>query len=1645
MTKDNKDFKPPQLSEEENKDRLNFLKSQGVRVGVESLEETTKQATSDILSADNPYALDQVYYAPTDMGFEDLYRRSAFKRLGFNPLIDNYKRYVDETTTWEKTKDSWKANARMHMDNFSFFGFGGQDNSTYAAAKRYEENASLGTPLGSSGMYDWALTQYTNAGYTMAIMSSIAAEEVTLALATTATGGGAGGALATTTARNAWRLSNIGRRVKTARTAFKSGAKLIKNLKDVGGARKFFNASKSTSGKFFTKTGEFLFPNATSFIKQVGSKGDDALEGFALLNHGFGSFYREIREFNLAFDESDLESSFVKQDVMSDLVDKYIENHDGKLPEGIELEKLQKLAQEAGDATFIANASLIYATNKIGFNSMFTRWSSKAATKVLGGRVVKFKANAKMGTKAKEEFVKDNFINSAKFNFKNIRKHPGLVAKRAGLSLLKGTSTGTSEGIQEYSQEVIGHAEKTFAINKYASAATGSKWDQYSKSFKKYQNKDGAEVFIAGFAMGMFAMPHKFLTTKGTDLAVKYAPHLNNTYEETEIRKEKQKQQMYERIKFMNKMFSNPNSKTTGLGSLIGENELDGLILEQAVAKEEGDKKKFKDIADDVSFTMLFNTINSGGYDILIDQMEQMQNLTNDEIKEMFPDALPNNPTEQDINKLKAESSLIVDRARYIKKSYEKSKEVLINPFDQNSKEVDTNFGFSENILYNAYEAARTKAIKNEYLFTETLKRKNSILEKFSTKQPFWKKDKTIPAQDLNLILNKETLNIEISFLNEELKGLNEADKKSMSVSQKKSIKDKTKKLELLKALQEDSTEFRKVLNAVQKESTKIKKNSKVSIKTKTGGEGTILGSAGTGINKKYKVKKDNGRVFYIKASNVELHEDAIGNQYDKAYDSKLKKHSKNYKNYISFLASTNDNMVDDAAATESFQEYIDYHVLTHDQNEMEVVANALTNPEYFYNEMLREAAIREKVWENKKEILEESLKMAQEAEDVSTLASILAEKHNAFLEEDDLLNLLKNEGFPVEYYDIDTLKPIDRNSKRYVEILAEIQKFTEERFERVENKTEFQIHDILTSSDFTSEEDLSEEIAEVVKKQKQLRTLKFMINQIENGTMDGDVKPLIEELQNIQDFTIYITKIKVRNADGTVDATISLNGKTFDVTLNALEKVKKSVVKETIAESDEKITIETPFAEWPKELQELLNNMMTETNEGLVKAELDPMTRVQFLESIVNKKSIQKLIDDFYEVSKKEDIVEKEEVEEVEVEIEDSAEESRKPTKKVTQMEFEMSGLSKQEKETIENEKSKDAEIEIKLDDVLLKSILDGETNFIATAITGELINEIILKLNESNPGLKIESLVLGQEVYLIVGEGKNRAKIDITFLYEMTAQELAEKAGFKTIAEVAVSIGAQTEAKGNYVIAVDLEGHTYFVKDNLQKLWLEGNGKLSILTAVHTKYDADAENYEAMTEATKEFETLLKESIAKIKKNPKDIKGILARLELSYMKLISSSHITPKLNDAEIQDFEYISNFISGLDNVVTQGVLKTKSQIKMDSIQLGLTYEFKLNGAIVHAVAISRINDVIGFEIDGKIYDVNKNNIMETVGEEIKGVPPASFDVSEIVTENDDVQDEITSQDVADITEKYNESSIEDIEDDIFDDLDNEQKNC
>jgi len=722
------------------------------------------EKSQDPYSYQKSYAFNPETDERQNQNFERYYSHSSFNKLGFNPWSDNEARYDEFGSKLGDVQRAVKSGARLLYTGFtsplrSYADLfqGNPQGLDYTSA---QEMSHLNTVGASSkgGATGFVSNLFVNSGYTVGLIGELVLEDIALGALAPETGGGSLAVAGTRTFNAAKNLGNYFNGVKGLSRA-------MENLKNFSVA--------ATAYKAFKATGKFLNPleNSVEAIRAINAS--ENITNLAKASKTAGAFYRDLRSANLVLAESKMEGAATAEETRKNLIDKYYAEN-GKSPDIDELNRINQVANDAGDNTMYANIPAIYLTNKLVFDNMFKRFKN------MDDFVTKYRT--KIG------FEKGKGFEVAEENLKTAMKgllKPKMYGKVA-LNYFKGN---LAEGLQESVQEVISGAAKDYYTNLYKNPSIQcldySVSEAVSDNITKQFTGQGFETFASGFFMGGLigvggrigtVAKEQLLKIKDKD---RYAAY-----------QEKKKTYAQNQVDKLNELYKDP-LKYFGSGILNYANasqEAEGQNLSSVA----GDNKVWQDWNDQSVWSHITTALDTNTFDVFMNHIDDIKTMNNEAIKEAY--GVNAQEVLSKINKIK-------QRAEDLKDAYNHWNEKAPNPFDPSKYKKDSSEYNTQAISYYAWNQAKNHAIWYNHSFDRNQKRIESIVGEILNNLPIAETS----SNDFKVLVDPNLLRKEVSTLKKEISSLKEV----LDIpGSKKDLKYKEKKLSLLKNYRDALEDF---------------------------------------------------------------------------------------------------------------------------------------------------------------------------------------------------------------------------------------------------------------------------------------------------------------------------------------------------------------------------------------------------------------------------------------------------------------------------------------------------------------------------------------------------------------------------------------------------------------------------------------------------------------------------------------------------------------------------------------------------------------------------------------------------------------------------------------------------------------------
>lgn len=932
------------------------------------------------------YTKERSYNADYDgANFERYYKTPRlFKKLGFSPTRNNEELYNSNASWFDYFKRSAGSALDLAATGFTdMLPWNAWDGkSRDIDAARQMERAHAIGADTRSGVGSFVNNLTVDSGYTFGILAEFAAEEIALWAGSTA--------VAPLTAGGSWvaALGKASADVAKVGKGIEKALDLANLYKSVDKAYDWMkSADKARDVYNAAKTGaswaaKQLVPNTVDWAKSAVKAGPQAFD-LAKASKGFGAFYRDSRSISSVLSEASMEGGSTELQVRNDLIDEYFEKN-GKMPEGAELENIYNLAANAGRETYLWNLPALYISNKIVFDRAFKGWKALAA---FDEKLASSLAGDVVFKKAVKEAGEEAFQlveNNLKSKLKKLTSPATYTPKNLFKNVLKGSVLYAKENLAEGLQEVYQEATSQAMVDYY-------KDQMYHPSIDGSRSVWGAfadaakQQAISGQMGEVFASGFLMgsLVQVPQKLAFEYIPQKFYQFTKPEEFSEYRKNQQENAKKLVTALNAAYSDKKFWDSIKVNAIHQIRSKQESEMANLAGDKASFYDIEDEAVFNHIDTIMQNGKIDSLREAFESMRDLTSDELQQAF------GPVEKDkgdpTTYYNSKIDSILEKMDLITKVYEQTESDLRNPFDPKKYSVKNEPAKykEERLKYEAFENAKRNIRFSNYSFARTLERQKSVLAELNKIKPVSESSST----DFNAITDKFSLQQEIELLSKEYKAYNlpEGDKKKAAQAEKKLTK--------LKSYKSALSEF---------ESAQI--NFKKAVAT-------------------------NGDIEKSKS----LLEDASDNLY------------KNYNNWIKYIGKTGNQIINQKAIDNSFALLKDLYNLDNEAKNMSQVVNILTNPKGFSQQFSRELDVIKLIEKNHINYLLESVKAYQKQMVDNELLQAIYNK-GAFLEEDDIENVIKNREYPNKIFRVSDTNPslIAPSDPIYKEVMDLVTKYFE-------------------------------------------------------------------------------------------------------------------------------------------------------------------------------------------------------------------------------------------------------------------------------------------------------------------------------------------------------------------------------------------------------------------------------------------------------------------------------------------------------------------------------------------------------------------------------------------------------------------------
>lgn len=957
--------------------------------------------------------------------FDRYYTHPKFKELGFSPYRDNDSFYNERSSWWDDF-----SRMRGQWGSLAWSGF----KSIWGSEAEANENMEKGMAIGSStrgGFGGWITNFGLNSAYTVGVMGEIILEDLGLAAVEALSFGTATPAVGTAAAvRNSMAFGRLYK-------AWNGTYDFMKGLKNAETAKQFWNASKTGDLLKWVNPLSRSFDFTKNLINGTGSF--NKLSGMAQVTKGFGQFYRDIREMNVAHSEALLEGEGASSRYQQNLIDDFYAKN-GRMPEGKEAEEIWEKGQSIKATVSLANDLTIYYSNKLVFEDLFEgfRPGSKISEAFLKGSDKYLKRAPAQQFKVGQAVIQTGTKTG-------LKKTKDFLLKSSYVPWSKKYFVGNlGEALQESSQEIISSSAMDYydkidtdpsQIGFYRALAS------IGKGTGEQFSAQGFDTFLQGYLMGSLI--------QGTGAAGK---GIYNKVKGTSDAKATAEKADNDIINAANHVLNNSliygDDKVTMASAIKNANQA------KKEAIQEGDEKTSHDMGDDLNITYLHTLARSGNMNLITEHVDDMLTLDDESLAEAF------NLTEAEAPEIRSKLNTLKLRSEGYQKKYDYAKNKRPNPYDpwlfnkdKNPKEFNDELN-----KYIAHENAVANLLFATEDYERISQRMSSIGKNLSGQGTKFQNLVNVikggtpvanaASSDVSLLVDHVQRGLTMKSLQDQIFVLDTG-----TPEQKRQADELREQLDLLKEwnqmadhymgemTSDRKAQYSKEEYADREERAKMKPGATVKNK-KTGDEFKIHSVKGDKVSVKDKSNKI--KTFSKKSLNVikqvktkpfeAISGDTVSESIESMYDV--------YQRYMRLIAKMKKGYVFDEQLNEAFKEIKDYYALEQDAMRMVHTINVLSDPEYFDRYIQIEAKIQAERKSRKIANLEKAMQKFREMSSDNKLLNNLFDMGVFVIPED--VEKLKDLTL-VDFYDAVTKEVISEGSAKYNDIIKVLEAYAVE------------------------------------------------------------------------------------------------------------------------------------------------------------------------------------------------------------------------------------------------------------------------------------------------------------------------------------------------------------------------------------------------------------------------------------------------------------------------------------------------------------------------------------------------------------------------------------------------------------------------
>jgi hypothetical protein len=756
-------------------------------------QKNTQKLSEAINGAPTYSAISQPLSVGKGEDFERYVQSDDFKTFGYIPSLGAEQEYrYGRAMTWGDTigkalggfgeiavntfAEGWKGWARMAqaLSTWDSTKLMGTPEERYDIAKEQEDifnkYAIFDTAESKDGYFNRQFfgNMFQQAGFTVGAMAQFALETYLTAGLGNIVGAGLKGL-------------NIARGVKTATT-------LGEIVNDVNKATEIVTSSARVTNAF-NNAARTIVPLYSGFqdLYKLGKAG----AGYGqLAMTTLGGVKRALSEFNMARSESIFEAASTFKELRDKLVNEYIEAN-GKNPDGDDLEKINKKAEDASHDNFWTNVGVISVMNRLQFNNMFKSFSrtrnifNEAAAPLAEEA---FQVTGKVAGKDLTKAYSKSWFFGELGAVRSIAQDFGKT--KAGWEATKMLGKGLTrieglEGVQELIQDASNKGLSGYYYDLYhGKQGHSGKMQRIIDSIENpITSSEGMRTFLMGALTGALISP-------GTKIISK----VNQSIEESRKKKEDpdyltRKERAKESIALVNSLYADPTQFKKEWIANVKINNKAAETMDEAAKNH--NKYVFYNAKDSAFAKTVSSAIKLNMFETVRDTIKRAgSNMTDEE----FKDAYGIDATEKNRGNVKSFMENIANQMDEYYTTYENLKDkygdkVLPELYKYNTPEEYAQAKISKKALEDAIEI----------LATNVHKAKQAVIRAASLQTEI-SKNKNIGASSLEVLTkmgSEEALNDHVKNLEAEIKNYESTD--TLTPDLKEILKQKKKELALAK------------------------------------------------------------------------------------------------------------------------------------------------------------------------------------------------------------------------------------------------------------------------------------------------------------------------------------------------------------------------------------------------------------------------------------------------------------------------------------------------------------------------------------------------------------------------------------------------------------------------------------------------------------------------------------------------------------------------------------------------------------------------------------------------------------------------------------------------------------------------------